>query len=94
MTTYDVKKEVLLRKKGTALAKIMEISRIEKNRNSVHTDVERTYSVFVNAGKKFFQIDTYGTDQRQVKNQPSQKIQFDKDFAVQLIDILKKEFNL
>jgi len=76
------------------LAKIIEISRIEKNRNSIHAVVESTFSVFVSAGKKHIQIDTYGTEQRQVKNQPSQKIQFDKDFAVQLIDILKKEFNL
>jgi hypothetical protein len=68
--------------------------RIEKNINSVHPDVECTYSVFANSGKKYFQIDTYGTEQRQVKHQPSQKIQFGKDFAVQLIDILKKEFNL
>ncbi len=76
------------------MAKVSKISKIEKNRDSIHVDVECTYSVFENFGKKYFQIDTYGTEQRQVKNQPSQKIQFDKEFAVQLIDILKKEFNL
>lgn len=76
------------------MAKVSEITKIEKSRNSIHPDVECTYRVFIGGGRKYFQIDTYGTSQRQVKNQPSQKIQFDKDFAKKLIDILKIEFNL
>lgn len=76
------------------MAKVSKTSKIEKHKNSVHAEVECTYSVFENSGKKYFQIDTYGTEQRQVKNQPSQKIQFDRDFAIKLVDILKTEFNI
>ncbi len=76
------------------MARIIKIEKLERNRNSIHSEVECTYCTFSEFGKKYIQIDTYGTEQRQVKNQPSQKIQFDKDTAIRLIEILNKEFNI
>ena len=76
------------------MARISKIEKLERNRNSVHTEVECTYSTFYESGEKYIQIDTYGTEQRQVKKQPSQKIQFDKETAISLINIIKKEFVL
>ena len=40
-----------------------------------------------------FKIRTYGSDKRQNSN-ATQVIDFDKDTAIKLISILKKEFNL
>lgn len=76
------------------MARITGIVKIEKVRNSIRSDSECTYSVFYCDGDKYFQIETYGSKERQVKNQPSQNIQFNKELAAKLINILKKEFDI
>ena len=55
---------------------------------------EASYSVTMLNGEKIFQIQTYGSPDRQVKGMVSQTIQFGKEQAIELIDILQKEFNL
>lgn len=76
------------------MTRVSKIEKIIKHTNSVHSEVGCTYCVFESSGKKYFQIDTYKIGDREVKEQSTQKIQFDKEFAAKLIDILKKEFNL
>lgn len=51
-----------------------------------------TYSSTVVDGEKLFQIQTYGAEGS--TGGAKQTIQFDKQRAVELIDILKQEFNL
>ena len=69
------------------------ISKIEKN-SRVHEHVACTYNVFYNGEAKLIQFDTYGSQTRAVKDKISQSIQFDKQTAIYIISILKKEFNL
>jgi thymidylate kinase len=72
-----------------------KITRIEKGKNSVHMKVECTFTSFTDKdGRKFVQLDTYGSDLRKIKDKISQSIQFDQESAKVLIDILKKEFKL
>jgi hypothetical protein len=72
-----------------------KITKIEKERNSVHKEVECTYTSFIDAeGRKYIQFDTHGSDFRKIKDKVSQSIQFDKELAKIFIDILKKEFGL
>lgn len=69
------------------------LSKTKKTRNRVHEVVEGTYSVFEDiGGKKYFQIDTFGTKGRVHKHKISQTIQVDKETAKYLIDIMKQEF--
>jgi hypothetical protein len=77
------------------MAKIVKgnIERLDKERNFVHKPVEATYSSFVEDGKKYFQIDTYGSQNRVSKGIANQKIQFTKETANYLIDVLNEEFN-
>ena len=65
--------------KQMALIKKGHMQQIPKDRISVHKTTEATYSVFTDNGEKFFQIDTYGSEERQIKDKVSQSIQFDKD---------------
>lgn len=51
-----------------------------------------TYSSTVVGGEKLFQIQTYGAEGS--TGSAKQTIQFDKQRTLELIDILKKEFNL
>lgn len=77
-----------------ALITADKFDRIEKNRNNVHKPVTATFSVFEINGKKYFQIDTYGTSERLMPDKVSQSIQFDKEMAKRLIDILHRELLL
>lgn len=64
-----------------------------ENRNFRKQEVrETTYSVTIVDNEKFFQIDTYGTEGSTAG--AKQTIQFDKQRAVELVEILKREFNL
>jgi thymidylate kinase len=78
-----------------ALITFMNSERVEKERNSVHDEVKSTYTSFTNkAGEKFFQIDTYGSSNRQIQGKISQSLQFDKEAAKEIINLLKNEFKL
>lgn len=77
-----------------ALIKKENIKKLEKTRNTVHQPVQSTYTVFEKDGKKFFQIDTYGTSDREMPEKISQSIQLDKGMSEYLIELLKREFNI
>jgi hypothetical protein len=71
---------------------IKEMKR-KQSRNIVHQSVQSNYKIFKKGDTKYIQIDTYGTTHRQDLGKISQSIQFDKESAVKLIEILEKEFN-
>lgn len=69
-----------------------KISKVNKTRNTVHQETEATYTFFKKEGKSLFQIDTYGTQTRKMTDKISQSIQFDKETAKYLVELLTKEF--
>ena len=77
-----------------ALIKKGHMQQLDKDRIHIHKTTEATYSVFLENGEKFFQIDTYGSEGRQLKDKVSQSVQFDKESALELVGILIKEFML
>jgi len=66
----------------------------KKERNNIHEKVNSSYSFFEINGKKIFQIDMYGSSDRQITDKVSQSIQIDKKAAEKLIELLRKEFNI
>ena len=70
----------------------MNIRRIDKQKNSVHTPVNATYTVFESDNEKYLQIDTYGRDERVVPGKISQSIQLSRDDARYLVNLLVDEF--
>lgn len=77
-----------------AKIEISNFKKVEKESNSIHKNVEGTYSIFAKNGIKYFQIDTYGSIDRKIPNKVSQSVQFDANMAKQLIELLKLEFNI
>jgi hypothetical protein len=71
---------------------IKKLDRINMDRNSIHGDVNATYSVFGQDERLVLQIDTYGSADRQIPGKKSQTVQFDRNSAEQLFGILKSEF--
>jgi len=75
------------------MSRITTIEKIEMEKNTVQGEVHRTtYCIFKKNGEKYFQIDTYGSPNRENTEQASQKIQFDGKFAKKLVSILIDEF--
>lgn len=68
-----------------------KISKINKN-SRVQKETECTYNVFEIDEIKYIQFDTYGTFERKSESKSSQTIQFDKETAEYLIQVLKDEF--
>jgi hypothetical protein len=63
------------------------------DRNSIHDEIEASYTAFERDGRVFIQIDSYGRDERQIPGKKSQTIQFDREGAAALFEILKREFH-
>jgi hypothetical protein len=62
------------------------------NTHTEHTEVDCTYSVIVDDGRKYLQIDTYGSATRKFPGKKSQSIRFTAEAITQLKTILSKEF--
>lgn len=58
----------------------------------MHETAEATYTVFESEGKKYFQIDTYGSKDRKDKGKICQSIQLDSENAAILIKMLIDNF--
>ena len=76
------------------MALIRSFTRKHMERNSVHDEIEATYTTFERDGRVFIQIDSYGRDTREMPGKKSQTIQLDREGATALFNILKREFNL
>lgn len=72
---------------------IKKITKINK-KTRIQTETDCTYHTFEEDREKYIQFDTYGTLNRKSESKSSQTIQFDRDTAKYIIEILKREFNL
>ena len=77
------------------MALVTALDQATKDRNSVHVEARASYTVFdAEDGKRYFQIDTFGSADRQHRGKVSQSIQLDRETARKLVDILRREFSL
>ena len=75
------------------MALVKKLQRIDKQRNSVHHEVQCTYSIFTDVlGEKILQIDTYGSANREYRGRNSQTIQLNKETAEELVRVITTEF--
>ena len=69
------------------------IKRRLQNQESVHKEIKGSYFiVMARNGKKYLQIDTYGSDEREISGKISQSIQFSQEAIEQLKKILLQHF--
>ena len=73
---------------------INKIEKLTKDRNTIHEKLYTTYSSFDSYGTHYVQIDTYGRSDRELPGKISQSIQFDKETAAYIVNLLKREFDL
>jgi hypothetical protein len=61
--------------------------------NSYHSEVNGSYSIILDkSGKKYLQIDTYGSTNRKILGKKSQTIRFSPEAVKVLAKIISKEF--
>jgi hypothetical protein len=75
------------------MALVRNFERKEMGRNSIHEEIQATYTTFERDGRVFVQIDTYGTAHRKAPGKRSQTIQLDREGARALYEILGREFH-
>jgi hypothetical protein len=76
------------------MAIVRKLEPIVLDRDSKHTEVDCTYTVISGEhGKKYLQIDTYGSAKRKIPGKKSQSIRFSPEAVKQLKHILGKEFD-
>lgn len=71
---------------------VSEMQRERKERPRQHDAVRATYDVFEIDGRRFIQIDTYGSNNREYQDVISQSIQLDENSVHELMKLLKSHF--
>lgn len=61
-------------------------------RNSLHDEIEATYTIFEREDRVLLQIDSYGRESRDIPGKKSQSIQLDAEGAAELYEILRRAF--
>ena len=77
-----------------ALLSLEKLDVSSKERNSVHAVAYAKYCFFEKDGHTYFQIDTYGSSERECPGKVSQSIQLDQETAKFFIDLLKLKFDI
>jgi hypothetical protein len=77
------------------MALVSSVKRDDRDFKGIHqTSVEFLYLVGERDGKKVIQLNTYGSEDREIPNKLSQTIQFDRAAAEMLVDVLRREFGI
>ena len=71
------------------MALVKKFQRTNMSRNTVHGEVDCTYTTFERNGKRFLQLDTYGSLNREFVGKKSQSLQFGEEALRQLKSIIE-----
>lgn len=74
------------------MALIRTLTHITKDRQTRHREADGGWSVVTADSETYFQLDTYGSDERQQKSTISQSIQLDREQASVLVKALRQTF--
>ena len=74
------------------MALIKSFEHKSMDRNSIHGAIEATYTTFERDGRRFIQVDNFGSAEREIPGKKSQTFQLDEKSARELFDILRDHF--
>lgn len=75
------------------MALIQNIERVTKERQVVHRVTRCVVSDFIGSGdKRYLQLDTYGSEDREFPEKISQSLQFDEEGARSLLQFIREVF--
>ncbi|GHD89408.1 hypothetical protein [Streptomyces naganishii] len=74
------------------MALIREFQQVSSDTQKLHGPVTCGYRTFTVNGRRVLQLDTYGSEERQIHGKISQSIQLDDDAARNLLRVLQEAF--
>jgi hypothetical protein len=74
------------------MALIRAFARFDHQKPRVHGEVECGYAMFEEDGRRYLQLDTYGSPDRQIPGKTSQSVQLDATGARRLLDVILEAF--
>lgn len=74
------------------MALITSFTEFAKDTTAVHGPVECGYAIFERDGRRYLQLDTYGSQHRRRPGKVSQSIQLDRERAQELLGLIRKTF--
>jgi hypothetical protein len=75
------------------MALVTNLEASTKDRQSVHRPTRCLYTVFeAPGGERYLQLDTVGSEDREIPDKVSQSIQFDRQAAGQLLQLIERTF--
>jgi hypothetical protein len=74
------------------MAMILEFHQVISGKSILHGPVSCGWRAFEVGGTRILQLDTYGSNTRQIPNKVSQSIQLDRSGAAQLLDLIRNTF--
>jgi hypothetical protein len=74
------------------MALVTKIQEGFKNRHTIHKPTECSYFIVYDDGKKYLQLETTGSEDRQIQGKVSQSIQFSPEAIKQLKELLSNKF--
>jgi len=81
------------REQGIILALIRRFEPLgARDTGRVHGEVDCGFSIFENGGRRYLQLDTYGSSTRAIPGKVSQSIQVDEDGARVLARLVRQAF--
>jgi hypothetical protein len=76
------------------MALVEKLVRASRERHHVHGSTDCRVSVFTaDDGRRYVQLDTFGSRDRKIRGKVSQSLQFGASAARELIAILEREFS-
>lgn len=76
------------------MALVRSFKEASMERNSLHDEIEASYTVFERDGRVLLQIDTHGRASGEMPGKKSQSIQLDRSGAEQSSRILRDAFHI
>ncbi len=74
------------------MALIGEFHHVTSDKSALHKPVSCGWRAFHAGDMKILQLDTYGSDTRQIPNKVSQSIQLDREGAAELLKLIRDTF--
>jgi hypothetical protein len=74
------------------MAFLGEFSSVPSSASSLHKPVLCGWRMFDVEGKRILQLDTYGSEDRQIPDKVSQSIQIDREGAATLLKLIREAF--
>jgi hypothetical protein len=75
------------------MALVQKIESRQKDIRTVHNTTTCTFSLYTNdAGDRFVQLDTYGSEDREVGGKVKQTLQFNEESAARLMEIFREVY--